>query len=142
MDRIVIIAAALLVLTPGVTAHLAGGEHVEKDGVIVDLGYTPEDIHANEPTTLLVTAATNQTQVKADQAWIRIQQNNQTLLSTTVKPTEAGSAQLTYTFPDDGEAEITTGIGVNDSTLVEHTFTTTIHQPSFLDQVQALLGLT
>jgi hypothetical protein len=104
-------------------AHLDTGEDVSKDAYIIDLGYSPEDLHTYEESHIALRLLdTERREISFDHAWIRITRGNDIFLSTNIYPV-LGNAAVTYLFPSSGEYDLTVRFMKNDVALVEHTFT-------------------
>lgn len=103
-----IAAAAIILLPIGVSAHLAGGDDVTKDGLILDFGYDPSPPVAGAPSTFafnLADAGTD-TAVAPDSVWVRFVKDGSAAFAGTFLPKD-GSVAFTAVLPDPGTYAIT-----------------------------------
>jgi hypothetical protein len=105
-----------------VEGHLAGGLDKQVNGYVVDLGYEPAVMKANEKTVIalsLLNASTSDI-VDFDGLWVRIF-SDEVVFAGTFKQ-EAGNAAFTFTFPEAGSYELTARFFDDEKMVVETDF--------------------
>ncbi len=114
----------LLFLASLATAHLAGGEDKTLNGYLVEFGFEPETLFAQQHSFLsfnLVNASSLQP-INYSSAWIRISQGNDVVFAASNLLPTFGNVALTYSFPSGGNYVVDVEFKNGVSSIVRTSF--------------------
>jgi hypothetical protein len=122
----------LIFLLPISIAHLEAGEDKVVGDYIIDFGYQPKDLTAEEAVVLAFTLQDKDTNeiVVPKNVWIRIAEGEKVIFTGILQP-DQDQVLITYTFPRAAEYEITArfsepgvearfNVAVNDVNLMSY----------------------
>lgn len=115
----------LLVIPLAVFGHGLGASYEEVvDGYIIDIGYEPEVVTSESRVRFDFGISRDNTgeEVEYSDVWIRINEGTQTVFATGIHRPEFGGAGLLYTFPEEGDYEISARFQNGSEQLAEVVF--------------------
>jgi hypothetical protein len=142
MKQVMILAIFFLAII-SVSAHLEAGEDVIINNYLIDFGYEPAELVADEPATLafnLVSPSTQET-LPFDHLWVRISSPEQIIFAGPIKQ-QAQHVNLAFTFPSQGQYEIVAKFKNNEETITETNFYVEVIEEKDISLLSPLLLVT
>lgn len=120
---IIFISLFIIILNSSfVSAHGFGSSiEIEADGVLIDIGYDPEEVFAGETVIydFSIVDPVSKAPLEFTDIWVRISEGRKTHLATGIAKSNLGKTTLAYIYPEGGDYEMSVRFSRSDKADIE-----------------------